>query len=140
MKFAKLLFFLAFSILLISGCNLPKTEIDQVSPDSIDPYPGSPTQVYPPPQTPTLVLAPTSSPETPNPALSGANPIPDDQSFDQAALAYVAQITRTGTGSLSLVENSTVLLPITQKRLWNGIIVHPNQNGGDVYPVLIDAD
>jgi hypothetical protein len=39
-----------------------------------------------------------------------------------------------------LVETSTVILPITQKRLWNGIIVHPNENGGDVYPVLIDAD
>jgi len=69
-----------------------------------------------------------------------ATPFPIDQPFDQVALSYIAQITGTGPDSLSLVETSTVLLPIMQVRLWNGILVHPNENGGDVYSVLIDAD
>jgi hypothetical protein len=75
------------------------------------------------------VPIPTSTAVNPGPTPTQIVQIPVDTSFDQAAITYIAQNMEIDPGSLSLVESSTIVIPITQKRLWDGVIVDPNGEG-----------
>jgi hypothetical protein len=101
-----------------------------------DPIYSESSSPYPPPGT--QVPIPTSTVVRPSPTPTQIVPIPVDSSFDQAAIAYIAQNMGIDPGSLSLVESSTIVIPITQKRLWDGVLVDPNGKGKIIYQVLID--
>ena len=91
---------------------------------------------YPPPVT--QIPIPTSTAFSPSPTPTQIGSILVDTSFNQVAITYIAQKLNVDPDSLSLVEISTIVIPITQKRLWNGVIVDPNGKGKVVYQVLID--
>lgn len=91
---------------------------------------------YPAPGT--QVPIPSSTQVRPSPTPIQIIPIPGDSSFDQAAIAHIAQNIGADPGSLSLVATSTIVIPMTSKRLWDGVIVDTNGKGKIIYQVLID--
>lgn len=135
-----LLLFLSFALACIIFFSSYETNSAHLSPSqensSSQAYPPPPDVPYPPPVTQSPI--PTTTMAIPTPTPTGNLEIPIDTSFEQAAINYVAQNLKINPSSLSFVENSTIVIPITEKRLWNGVIVDHKGKGNFVYKVIID--